>query len=269
MTSSRHGGKSSIGAVAVWCLPLVFGGVAACGETGGQTRGDGSLLLPDGGRDALLVPDVWVPNPTGDTCSPMDLLGQRQCGGMNKCTVVDGQVGCAAQGSVGLYSPCTPDASGDDCVGGSLCADPLGDGLALCLPFCRGRDSACETDGTCSGPVGTNVGLADLYLCLASDGCDPVSGSGGICDSSQSCKWAIMAGDVTVCIPSGTGNKSEGSSCSSFLECSAGLTCAGPTPEERTCIKVCHVGSGETECGTGRSCSAVGSEVYGLCSGGS
>ncbi len=252
------------GLLAAWA---VCGAAAACGAAGQQAFGDGSVILPDAGRDALLVPDVWVPNPAGDSCDGMDLLGQRKCGGMNKCSIIDGHPDCVAQGAVGVYSPCTPDPSGDDCVGGTLCADPLGKGLAKCLPFCRGRDSACETDGTCSGSVGANVGLDDLFLCISSDGCDPVSGAAGICASNEECKWAIMAGDVTVCQPSGSGQKSEGATCSNFLECGPGLTCAGPTPQDRTCIKVCHVGSGESECGTGRTCGSAGSELYGLCLG--
>jgi len=252
------------GLLAATLLSMACSGTPRPGATG-----DGGLPGRDAfvGRDARILPDVWSPH--GDSCDATDLVAQQACGPGAKCTVVSGSlgdgtatVGCTADGTVAVHGTCeiTLPTGPDDCSAFSVCAAPLGRSQPLCLEYCRGFFSDCG-QGVCAGLVGlSGQGGKDLYLCIPSDGCDPTHPD-EMCATGTACTWSPKVPDVTICVSSGSGG--EGASCTTVLDCGAGLTCFGQEGS-KACRSVCLVGSGQG-CSANQTCASVGSQTYGVC----
>ena len=237
----------------------------ACGERTSAPGSDAGWLLPRS-RDALVVPDVFVPQPPVESCDATDLVAQRECGLGRKCTIQDDQFRCTQAGDIGRWSPC--DADQDQCEAGALCASPGGSGDPVCLPFCMGRWRPCD-DGVCAGQTSSAAERADVHLCLPATECDPVGQTG--CPTGFVCVWDPRFGDTTVCIAeSRVGSSGPGSPCSltgATYPCAASNACVTNFRGQDTCRKICVAASGDG-CGQDEQCSAIGTGTYGYCVGG-
>ena len=197
-----------------------------------------STTTPPGTTDTSTTP----PDPTGESCgdrliqfdisigSTCDVLRQNcPCG--QKCAPVGEELHCvpvpADQDAPG--EPCVVDRlEHDDCTPGATCVGPGFSDFPTCVPLCDDDGVGCPGDTQCVPGPGTTT--LDYGLCLRA--CDPLQPE---CSVDEQCSqllpgWFADTTSPFVCMPAGDASELF-VPCNLPIDCAAGLTCTGETPE--------------------------------------
>ena len=197
-------------------------------------------------------------------CDPATL----SCGtGMTcavNCAAMQGQ--CVAAGATPGGGACARNA---DCAPGTQCFNYAGPSCAVgvCLKYCKtdndcasmGTGSLCQGKVPCAGDGGTV--LTSYHTCTF--GCDPRGAATTGCPTGLHCFLVDTMDQVDCACTEATRTRTEGAACTRGVECAPGLICDKSTAK---CQKICRIGAGTTDCGTGQSCTALTNDtLYGVC----
>jgi hypothetical protein len=205
-----------------------------CGDDAGGARVDAQQI------DSPVTTDSAVPG----ACDPV----AQTCSTIQRCTLnhnTPNTTFCeSGTGTQAEFTSCTPNASSDDCMRGTVCLQVGMTTSLVCKRFCN-TDSDCAGN-VCSIAIGNTIG--PLHACAQK--CQVLNQS--TCTvAGESCYLGLnVTGQLTQqCSP--TGSKVAGDACAIANDCTPGLVCIKPTMTDGgatdfTCHKACNAGTNTT-----------------------
>lgn len=224
---------------------------ASPGATDSSGTGSGSPT-PGAGADAQPPPpkdyraycgDTTVCTPGTSECTPggNPTMGSGSGESLTACQIVvlkdEVTAACNGVGTLHAGDPCM---SVSHCAAGLGCANTLG--VGVCRQYCCDDAEACPSNSYCALQPMAEAPDKPIPVCAPVKNCKLLDNSG--CAEDEACTIVRKDG-TTSCVTPGTGKRDQ--SC----PCAAGYVCA---PATATCMKLCHIGEDEVDCGSGGAC---------------